>query len=304
MIRLRQSLICLAVVTAIFAACAQPMPPSSGYTPVGAQTLAPPPTSASPVAFFRKLLAMTPQERADFLTNRPSAVRARILTKVNEYEALDPDERELRLRATELRWYLMPLLQANPANRDQQLARVPEDLRDLVKDRLTQWDILPPALKQEFMQNERAIYYFARVDPPGNPAANNLTDVRQQRISGQFNQFLELTPEEKQKTLETLSTAERAQMEKTLQAFDQLPPEQKAQCVNNYAKFAGMSDAERTEFLKNAERWSQMPPSERQTWRDLVQHVPEWPPLPAAIFPQNYIQPMLATNARPNVATN
>jgi hypothetical protein len=93
-------------------------------------------------------------------------------------------------------------------------------------------------------------------------------------------------------------------MEKTLQSFEQMPPQQQAQCVNNYAKFAGMSTAERAEFLKNAERWSQMSPGERQTWRDLVQNVPEWPPLPAAIFPQNYNQPLLATNSRPGMATN
>ena len=43
-------------------------------------------------------------------------------------------------------------------------------------------------------------------------------------ISAQFNQFFELTPDEKQETLNTLSDAERAQMEKTLQSFSALPP--------------------------------------------------------------------------------
>jgi hypothetical protein len=303
MIRPRQSILCLAAVTVVFAACSQNMPPA-GRIPVVSQTLAPPPTVSSPVAYFRTLLAMTSKERNDFLKNRSPEVRTRILIKVHEYEELGPDERELRLRATELRWYLMPLLQSSPSNRAQQLSRVPEDLRGLVKDRLTQWDILPPPLQQEFLQNDRAIYYFARIDPPGSPALNDVADARRQEISMQFSQFLELTPEEKKATLQTLSAAERAQMEKTLQSFEQMPPQQQAQCVNNYAKFAGMSTAERAEFLKNAERWSQMSPGERQTWRDLVQNVPEWPPLPAAIFPQNYNQPLLATNSRPGMATN
>ncbi len=79
----------------------------------------------SPVDFFRQLLAMTPDERDDFLTNRPPEIRARILGKVAEYEALGPNERELRLRATELRWYLMPLLQEPPTNRTVRLAQVP-----------------------------------------------------------------------------------------------------------------------------------------------------------------------------------
>ena len=58
----------------------------------------------SPVAYFRKLLAMSPQQRESALAKKSPAVRARILAKVNEYIALDPDERELRLRATEVRW--------------------------------------------------------------------------------------------------------------------------------------------------------------------------------------------------------
>ena len=87
----------------------------------------------SPVDFFRQLLAMTPDERDDFLTNRPPEIRARILAKVAEYEALNPNDRELRLRATELRWYLMPLLRESPTNRAARLAQMPADMRELVK---------------------------------------------------------------------------------------------------------------------------------------------------------------------------
>ncbi len=87
----------------------------------------------------------------------------------------------------------------------------------------------------------------------------------------------------KQAALNTLSDAERGQMEKTLQAFDKLPPDQRDECIRAFAKFAGMSASEKREFLKNAERWSQMSPAERQAWRDLVANVPEWPPLPTGL---------------------
>jgi hypothetical protein len=299
MTRLCQSIFCL-VAMMVVALHAQNLPVPAGDTSALSPGGAPPvPPGSSPVAFFRVLLAMAPGERMVFLTNRPPEVRARILVKVQEYESLDPDERELRLRATELRWYLMPLLQMTPTNRTQQLAQVPEDLRDLVKNRLIQWDLLPPPLKQEFLDNDRAADYFVRIMPPGSPS-----DLQRQRLSAQFDQFLELTPAEKQETLSTLSTAERAQMEKTLQAFDQLPPQQRVMCVNNYAKFAGMSRIERAEFLKNAERWSRMSPAERQTWRDLVAHVPEWPPLPPAIFPPGTYPPMPPKNSHQSIATN
>jgi hypothetical protein len=314
MTRLCQSIVCLAAATTVWVAPAQNLPLAIENAPAVSPSLMPSsPPEPSPVALFRNLLAMSPKERLDFLTNRPPPLRVRILAKVHEYEIMDPDERELRLRATELRWYLMPLLQmapTNATNRDEQLAHVPEDLRDLVKTRLNEWEILPPQLKQEFLENDRALHYFTRIVPPGYSVVESVSDQQQQNISDAFNQFFELKPAEKQATLNTLSVAERASMEKTLQSFDQMPPQQRSQCVLNYAKFAGMSPAERAEFLKNAERWSQMSPEERQTWRDLVAHVPPWPPLPPSTFPPGLVPPappMPTTppgNPRPNVATN
>ena len=248
----------------------------------------------SPVDFFRQLLAMTPDERADFLTNRPPEIRARILAKVAEYEALNPNERELRLRATELRWYLMPLLHESPTNRAARLAQVPDDIRDLVKNRLEEWNILPPSLREEFLENERILRDFTHLDVSNNPSENSwrepsdaerahwnmISEPERRQVTAGFNQFFELTPAEKQNTLNTLSEAERRQMEKTLQAFEKMPAAQRAKCVSAFAKFASMNASQQAEFLKNAERWSEMSPAERQTWRDLVVNVPQWPPLP------------------------
>ena len=257
-----------------------------------------PPMGPSPVVFFRQLLAMTPAERNQSLTNRSPEIRARILAKVREYQALGPDERELRLRATELRWYLMPLLRSPSDERAARLAQVPPDLRELARTRLAQWDLLPPPLQQEFLANDKTLHYFAHIETPNPPAPN----PEQQKIAEQFNQFFELTLAERQQTLGLLSEAERAQMEKTLKSFEQLPPSQRRECVRNYAKFAGMSGAERAEFLKSAESWSKMSPTERQTWRDLVAHVPMLPPAPPPILPPvPHATPKIP---HPNMATN
>jgi hypothetical protein len=275
------------------------------------------PQPRSPVDLFRQLLAMSPDEREKFLTIYPPETHARILAKVAEYEALDPDERELRLRATELRWFLMPLLRAAPTNRAALLAAVPGDLRQLVQSRLDQWIILPPPLQQEFLENERTLRYFTRIDltnePPPAPEPlpgddgqahwNALPENQRRQMIAQFNQFFELTLEEKQRTLNTLSDAERAQMQKTLQAFGNLTPNQRDECIRAFAKFAGMSAVEKEEFLKSAERWSQMSPEERQTWRDLVVNVPQWPPLPIG-FAASPAPPPVPPRVEPSVATN
>jgi|ERR1035438_8156358 hypothetical protein len=248
----------------------------------------------SPVDFFRQLLALSPDERSDLLTNRPPEIRARILAKVGEYAALDPNERELRLRVTELRWYLMPLLHESPTNRAARLAQIPGDVRELVQSRLEEWSILPPTLQQEFLENEHILQYFAHVETSSRPAENawrepsenerahwnGLSEPERRQVAAGFNQFFDLTPVEKEKALNTLSETERRQMEKTLQSFEKMPPSQRDECVNAFARFASMNAPEQAEFLKNAERWSALAPAERQAWRDLVVNVPQWPPLP------------------------
>lgn len=289
----------LLVILTVHAGNTPAVPP----TPVSAGTnalLPPVPQPVSPVAFFRQLLVMTAAERSQALANRTPETRARIMMKIREYLVLDPNERELRLCATELRWYLTPLLRQSPDTRSNSLARVPDDLRGLVESRLRQWDILPPPLQAQLLENEKAMQYFAQVRT-NNPAT---ASVEQQHLSEQFNQFFELTPKEKAKTLGTLSEEERAVMDKTLKTFEKLPPQQRILCIRNYAKFAGMSAAERTEFLKNAEQWSKMSPAERQSWRNLVAQIPQMPPMPPPIIPANLIPPTVPKPHRPNVATN
>lgn len=302
MTRLRQCIFSLAAIATAFSATAQspttPVPPI--FHPLATNLMSIIPQPQSPVTYFRQLLAMNPAERNNSLTNRPPEVRARILAKVREYQMLGPDERELRLRATELRWWLTPLLRTPPADREVRLAQVPEDLQGLVQSRLRQWDILPPPLQQELLVNDRTLHYFARVETTNSVPLS----PEQQKISDQLNQFFELTPAEKQQTLGTLSETEREQMEKTLKTFEQLPPRQRLLCVCNYTKFAGMNATERAEFLKNAESWSKLPPKERQAWRDLVNRIPEWPPLPPPVVPANLIPHPTLKTPRASMATN
>ncbi len=258
----------------------------------------------SPVGFFRQLLAMPPAEMMNSLTNRTPEARARILAKVHEYRMLSPDERELRLRSTDLRWYLVPLFHLAPADREARLAQVPSELQDLVKSRLAAWDALSPSARQEFLTNDLAMRYLSHVSTATN---NSSADPAQVKVAAQFNQFFDLTPTEKQQALNTLSDAERAQMESTLKTFDQLPLPQRRLCVRNYARFAGMSPAERADFLKNADHWAKMSPQERQAWRNLVAQVPELPPMPSAIVPANLMPPPVHHPVKPSspgMATN
>ena len=273
----------------------------------------------SPVDVFRELLAMDADQRDDFLADRPSEDQKRILAKIREYESLKPDQRELRLRVTELRWYLLPLMSTSPATRQAQLGLIPALDRKLVEDRLGVWDILPPELKKELLENEAAIRYFTELASSTeeqkqkileglSPARRakleegisqwqNLPKSQRQRIAARFNQFFDLTSEEKQKALNTLSQPERRQIEKTLQTFGHLSAAQRAQCIRSFEKFASLSLEERQQFLKNAERWKLMTPDQRQAWRDVVTKLSSQPPLPP--LPSDWNEPPSPPSYRP-----
>jgi len=150
-------------------------------------------------------------------------------------------------------------------------------------------------LQQELLANDHALPIFAQ------PPAPSSTNAEPENIAGQFSQFFVLTPGEQQRLLGTLSETERAQMDKTLKTFEQLPPQKRALCIRNYAKFASMSIGDRAEFLKNADSWSKMSPQERQTWREVVAIVPQWPSLP----PVHPLPPRIPRIiAKPSMATN
>jgi hypothetical protein len=281
-----------------------------------------PPAVKSPVDLFRELLSMTPAERSHFLAGRSPENRKLIMAKVREYQSLKPDVRELRLRVTELRWYLWPLMTMDPTNRAPLLARVPAADLKLIQDRLRQWDILPPDLQKQLLENEATVRYFTELQEQKERSSADISPARRgkleagirewqalperdrQNIADRFNQFFGLNDREKEASLQTLSEQERRQIEKTLRNFSELSPMQRAQCIRSFEKFAGLTIEERQQFLKNAERWKLMTPDDRQAWRDVVSRVPPFPMPPSMAMPPKPPLPAQRRNVSPAVATN
>ncbi|MBI3851952.1 MAG: DUF3106 domain-containing protein [Verrucomicrobia bacterium] len=260
----------------------------------------------SPVDSFRELLAMDVDEREARLAGRDPADRQAILAKLQEYESLAPEERELRLSTTQLQWYMLRFMKTPATNWPAILASVPKVDRALVEHRMNQWVILPPPLQTEILEYESTSRYFglspdtiaktSKVSPPLPENERREVEARlahwnalppddQRRMRDQFNHFFELTPAEKEKTLSSLSEPERAQMEKTLQSFQQLPKATRELCLQSFGRFARMSAYEQQRFLKNAERWREMSPGERDAWKRLVHYLADTPPMPQGLDP-------------------
>ncbi|MGI8965411.1 MAG: DUF3106 domain-containing protein [Limisphaerales bacterium] len=280
-----------------------------------------PPTPQSPIDYLRELLAMNPAQREKALAAKSPEQKRIVLAKLREYEAMTPEERQLRLGATQLRWQLIPLMRLAPIARLEHLAAIPAEERSMIENRLRLWDQLPVHLQKEFLENETIIHYFLSLESSSAAQRNNLLESlpaatrekleadlarwrllpagQRQQMCQRFNQFFNLTEAEKKKTLNTLSPAEQRQMENTLQTFANLSAQERTHCIESFRKFARLTAEEREQFLKNAERWRAMSPSEREAWRQIVQKAPpEFPPLPPGFLgPTRTLKLPVATNS-------
>ncbi len=278
-----------------------------------------PPLGKSPVLFFRELLAMPAGDRINALTNRSVASQSNILAKVAEYEAMPPEPREIRLRATHLRWLLLPLLRRPPEARRLEIDRLDESDKAFVQERLAKWDGLSPAVRTEFLEHEATMNYLIRISPrtgkpvlmplpPAPPGAlremktgltrwNELAPGDRDRMIERFQEFFDLTPKARTRTMDALSAAERAQMEQLLLRFGNLDADQRRRCLEAFEKIAQMGAEERAQFFRSAERWQAMSEGDRQAWRNVVRRAPEMPPLPPGIIIPGIPTPAAAASA-------
>jgi hypothetical protein len=268
---------------------------------------------------------MSAAEREQALAGRSAEARKILESKLKEYEALPPEEREIRVRAVQFRVYLRPLMEVPASNRVDQLARIPEPDRTLIAERLQHWDQLSPDLRSELLQNESALSALIHPElalPRGRPNAeatvkhqaamevaiqrwHALPEEKRRQLQQHFHLVFRLDDEQKEKSFQTLNETERRQMDRTVQTFRALTPAQRDACIASVQRFTELSSHERAEFLRNVELWQDMTPKERQLWREMVARFrvrrppPPPPPLPPRALPSvpvRGLDSMVATN--------
>lgn len=286
---------------------------------------APAPTPPrNPIDTLRALLAMPPADRIAALASRTPQQREIVAARLKEFDAMSLAERELRLRLLEVHYYLVPLLQSEPAARRHLLTQVPASHRRLLEARLRTWDSLPAEQQKTLLANEdqmRSFQSFGTNTPPPLPPPATASapspsqreqlesslarwrsspPTQRQRVFAQFQQLSTLDERERAQLLKRLPPTERDQVERSLAAFEKLPPEHRAQWLEAFERFSNLSADERRAFLNSAARWEAMAPAERRAWREVVAEFPPLPtalpPLPSASAPAS--RRPLATNAQ------
>jgi hypothetical protein len=278
------------ILRAVACACSLAAISSNAQQPAPRLTVPPPrpPLTPSPVDVFRMLLVTNLEGRNAWLAQRPVSVRGSMEAKLRQYAAMNADDRELRLQASQLRWYLPQLMRMKGPERLVHLTNLPAADRKLIESRLGLWDILPPNIQRDVLANESA---FRALEAPPHPAnaASPANDVHRAQLQRQYEvwrRIVDMPPADKTRTLAKLSEADRERMELTLTALGKLPDEKRQLALEGFKKFAELSPAERTAFLQSAARWQRMSEAERRVWRAIVARtqnpLPKPPPLPRA----------------------
>ncbi|MDB6058584.1 MAG: hypothetical protein JWO95_2428, partial [Verrucomicrobiales bacterium] len=278
---------------------APPLPP--GAEAHSKMTMMPPPLPPSPVENFRFWLNLSSAERSPLLSRMPDAQRKALEAKLASYDALSPDAQNLRLRETELHWQLLALMKLPADQRQSRLAQFSPNERQLVQERLKQWDALSAANQKTFLDNEEVVgvYLELQETPPHarskvlasmSPEVrfpleqrlqkwNNLPAPQRQELSDRFSQLFQLPDRDKEKVVATLLEAARMQVEKISESLKNLPPDERKRCTAALNKFLKMSAEDQNRFLQNAMRWQKMSEKEHAAWRQVVNTAPILPPL-------------------------
>lgn len=259
-----------------------------------------PPPPTSPVDRFRQLLEMPAAEREAFLAARPPEKREYLRARLAEFEALATEERELRLHLLNLRFYLLPLLRLEPAQRDDALLQVPAVYRPLVADRLATWDRLPADQREAWLAggallvSQPLLNEGAAVAPPtanrsapaatGDPQSRDLarwqalSAAERARIARQLAAFLAFSAEEQQRVLGRLEASQREAAQRLVRVLESQSPAERAKSLEALQRLANLSPEQRQRFLQNAVRWHALSDAEKEAWRRLHSLLPPRPP--------------------------
>jgi hypothetical protein len=259
---------------------------------------APPmPAVKSPVETFRELLDMNANDRARELSKKAEKFRKVIEERLKEFDAMPREQRQTRLRLMQLRWELLPLLQARSV--EPATNTIPEQDRPLIIERLRYWQKLPADLQKLVLENEMVMHYFLT----GQLALTNTADLLQPPARGltltNVQRWRELSPDEQRQAYEAFrqifdlgkkdrdklfsEASDRRRIEGFLKTFEKLPVEERERRMASFQKFTSMSVEQRLQFLQNARRWETMSESERAVVRSMI-NAPPIPPLPSEFF--------------------
>ncbi|MCF7669268.1 MAG: hypothetical protein K9N48_05785 [Verrucomicrobia bacterium] len=256
----------------------------------------------TPVDQFRKLLELQEQQRNQTLQSFPAQQRNILCEKLGEYDSMPEPQRRLRLRTAELGWFMKTLIQTDKPERADKLSALPELYQEWFEYKLNYWDEISPDKQNIILASDKMFGFFLHSpQPPPMPSSNKpppmppekteknellaalnkwraLPSDKQERIYQQFQNFLQLTEQDKQKAIRELNRNQRTKMEKHLRTLNNMSPANQRNFLESFRKLTNLEDIELQRFLQGARKWHSMTLPEKLTFKHLANTIPPLPP--------------------------
>jgi hypothetical protein len=254
----------------------------------------------SPVEKFRLLLEASSSELKAELDAYPEETRSKISVKIAEYRKLSVENRRQKLTATELRWYLPPLLNVDQDTRDFHLKKLEPGLAEVIHQRLMTWDSLPEDLKSSSSKSSLIIGHLSKapsLNPPlPTPSAsgtvasapklpkvpgtsvsvNAAAPVSQERLQ-RLKAYFEMNQEAKNATLKDASLMSDSIFMSRLNWLETMPDQLRERVLSHLIRFQELSAEEKKDFGRSIKTWNRLPQPEKEALRNLVKKTPPFP---------------------------
>lgn len=255
----------------------------------------------SPVSHFRTILLKEKSERESFVIRQTPPVQSVLRRKIKEYEAMPATEREFRLTATELHYYLDPIFVDNRPVSTQSISGIPPHLKVYANRAVGFWNQLETAHRDLLLSKKEAVSYLVGISYRSK-TLESLTPKPSKEWNGLYH-FLLLSEENQEKFCRYHGLQISPEMNELLGYLNKLDMEKRKRCAHAFVCYLSFPSDLKNRFQSGVNDWAAKKPYERSIWREIAGKYPKINPVPFPPGMQSAAGQQAATKAYPPFPT-
>lgn len=234
-------------------------------------------TKKSPVAQFRDLLSYSEDQQRAFVIKQAPEIQSILSSKLDEYRNLPSAQREFKLVATELHFYLDPVLKSHE-NIDRTLfSQAPSHVQHYLNMAVEFWNGLSIPHRDLLLSKKAAVSYLISLSYKSGESQSY--DPSKSEWDGLYS-FL-LMPSDQQKAfLDSVDVNPSGTINKILTAFENLDEEERKRCAHAFVCYLSFPPQLKKQLNDGLHSWAEKPPIERSLWREIAEKYPKITPIP------------------------
>ncbi len=236
------------------------------------------PRTASPISHFRQLLELNTQQREAIILRQEPSTRRILERKLEEYASLSEGEKEFRLFATELHFYLEPMIGRDSSIEKIPADRIPDSIIPHLRTAMDFWNQLPVSQRDLLLSKKKAITYLITLTYSSARLSAIVPEQSDEWES--LNRFLALSLDKQKAFLNSYGLAGNTRIVQVLEKMASLSADQRDRSVHALTCYLSFPPAMKDRFMDGVHTWNSMKPTERTVWRQIADRYPRVKPAP------------------------